>query len=40
MMSNAFPGATGYPGGMTTIDLRRLRAFVAITEEGHITRGR
>jgi len=38
MMSNAFNDDKGYLKGMATIELRRLRAFVTVVEEGNITR--
>ena len=38
MMSNATANVLRYPDGMNLIELRRLRAFVAVAEEGHITR--
>ena len=38
MMSNATTILLRYPRGMNLIELRRLRAFVAVAEEGHITR--
>ena len=38
MVSNAQTAALRYFGGMDLIELRRLRAFVAVAEEGHITR--
>jgi DNA-binding transcriptional LysR family regulator len=38
MMSNATANVLRYSNGMDLIELRRLRAFVAVAEEGHITR--
>ena len=38
MMSNATTNVLRYSLGMNLIELRRLRAFVAVAEEGHITR--
>lgn len=37
-MSNAFQQHKGYLKGMAEIELRRLRAFVTVVEEGNITR--
>jgi DNA-binding transcriptional LysR family regulator len=38
MMSNAPPQDLRYLTGMDLIELRRLRAFVTVVEEGHVTR--
>jgi DNA-binding transcriptional LysR family regulator len=38
MMSNAQVGLLRYLESMDLIELRRLRAFVAVVEEGHVTR--
>lgn len=38
LLSNAFEEHKGYLKGMATIDLRRLKAFVTVVEEGNITR--
>lgn len=38
MMSNAFNDHEGYLKGMSKLDLRKLRAFVTVVEEGSISR--
>lgn len=38
MMSNAFNDHKGYLKGMSKLDLRKLRAFVTVVEEGSISR--
>lgn len=38
MMSNAFNDRKGYLKGMSKLDLRKLRAFVTVVEEGSISR--
>lgn len=38
MMSNAFNDYKGYLKGMSKLDLRKLRAFVTVVEEGSISR--